>query len=133
MSITLVSQRSLRLEGSPSAHRQHAEGSATTTSLCPASMFGKPDSCGGCASRSTASPHGCAKPQAPTPTRLHWWIEDELFYALALDPEKRQVRAVTSNVGHYLACGIIFGTVDGPRQRVTGDGPGVVLSFGSHF
>jgi glycogen debranching enzyme len=36
-----------------------------------------------------------------------WWVEADRFYALALDPEKRQVRAVTSNVGHCLACGII--------------------------
>jgi glycogen debranching enzyme len=36
-----------------------------------------------------------------------WWVEDEQFVALALDPGKRQVRAVTSNVGHCLACGII--------------------------
>jgi glycogen debranching enzyme len=36
-----------------------------------------------------------------------WWVEDEQFYALALDPDKRQVRALTSNVGHCLACGII--------------------------
>jgi glycogen debranching enzyme len=38
-----------------------------------------------------------------------WWMEDERFVALALDPDKRQVRAVTSNVGHCLACGIIAG------------------------
>jgi glycogen debranching enzyme len=36
-----------------------------------------------------------------------WWVEDEQFIALALDPDKRQVRAVTSNVGHCLACGIV--------------------------
>jgi len=36
-----------------------------------------------------------------------WWLEDEEFYALALDPDKRPVRAVTSNVGHCVACGII--------------------------
>ncbi|HEX7087986.1 MAG TPA: glycogen debranching N-terminal domain-containing protein [Vicinamibacterales bacterium] len=36
-----------------------------------------------------------------------WWVEGEQFYALALDPEKRQVRAATSNVGHCLACGVI--------------------------
>jgi glycogen debranching enzyme len=36
-----------------------------------------------------------------------WWMPDQDFYALALDPEKRQVRALTSNVGHCLACGII--------------------------
>ena len=36
-----------------------------------------------------------------------WWLEDEQSYALALDPDKRLVRAVTSNVGHCVACGII--------------------------
>jgi glycogen debranching enzyme len=36
-----------------------------------------------------------------------WWMEDETFYALALDPEKHHVRALTSNVGHCIACGII--------------------------
>ena len=36
-----------------------------------------------------------------------WWMDDEQFVALALDPRKRQVGAATSNVGHCLACGII--------------------------
>ena len=36
-----------------------------------------------------------------------WWVPEERFFALALDPNKAQVRAVTSNVGHCLACGII--------------------------
>ena len=36
-----------------------------------------------------------------------WWVDDEQFIALALDPDKRQVRAATSNVGHCLACGIV--------------------------
>ena len=36
-----------------------------------------------------------------------WWMPDEQFFAVALDPEKKQVRAVTSNVGHCLATGII--------------------------
>jgi glycogen debranching enzyme len=36
-----------------------------------------------------------------------WWVENEDFIALALDPDKTQVRAVTSNAGHCLACGII--------------------------
>ncbi len=36
-----------------------------------------------------------------------FWMEDEGFYALALDPDKRLVRAVTSNVGHCLATGIL--------------------------
>jgi glycogen debranching enzyme len=36
-----------------------------------------------------------------------WWMEDQQFVALALDPDKRQVGAITSNVGHCLACGIV--------------------------
>jgi glycogen debranching enzyme len=36
-----------------------------------------------------------------------WWVEREHFFALALDPDKQKVGAVTSNVGHCLACGII--------------------------
>jgi glycogen debranching enzyme len=34
-------------------------------------------------------------------------MPEEGFIALALDPEKRQVRSLTSNVGHCLASGII--------------------------
>ena len=34
-------------------------------------------------------------------------MPDEGFFAVALDPNKRPVRAVTSNVGHCLAAGII--------------------------
>jgi glycogen debranching enzyme len=36
-----------------------------------------------------------------------WWVDDEGFFALAMDRDKRPVRAVTSNVGHCLATGII--------------------------
>jgi glycogen debranching enzyme len=36
-----------------------------------------------------------------------WWMDDEQFFALALDPDKRPVRAITSNVGHCLATGIV--------------------------
>jgi glycogen debranching enzyme len=36
-----------------------------------------------------------------------FWMEEQGFYGLALDPEKRLVRAVTSNVGHCLATGIL--------------------------
>jgi glycogen debranching enzyme len=36
-----------------------------------------------------------------------WWMADEGFVALALDPDKRAARSVTSNVGHCLASGII--------------------------
>ena len=36
-----------------------------------------------------------------------WWHEEDEFFALAMDPQKRLVRAPSSNVGHCLACGII--------------------------
>lgn len=36
-----------------------------------------------------------------------WWMEDESYFALALDPDKRQVRMLTSNVGQCIATGII--------------------------
>jgi glycogen debranching enzyme len=38
-----------------------------------------------------------------------WWVEEDGFFALAMDPEKRPVRAITSNAGHCLATGIIDG------------------------
>ena len=36
-----------------------------------------------------------------------WWDEEQRSIVLALDPDKRQVRAVTSNVGHCITCGIV--------------------------
>ncbi len=36
-----------------------------------------------------------------------YWMEDEGFYALALGPDKRQVRSIASNTGHLLATGIV--------------------------
>jgi glycogen debranching enzyme len=36
-----------------------------------------------------------------------WWDEEQSSIVLALDPCKRQVRAVTSNIGHCIACGIV--------------------------
>jgi glycogen debranching enzyme len=36
-----------------------------------------------------------------------FWMEDERYFAMALDAEKRQVRTVTSNPGHGLYCGIV--------------------------
>jgi glycogen debranching enzyme len=38
-----------------------------------------------------------------------WWMPAERFFALALDPEKRPARSITSNVGHCLTSGIIAG------------------------
>ena len=36
-----------------------------------------------------------------------WWVEEDSFFAIALDPDKQRVPGATSNVGHCLACGII--------------------------
>jgi glycogen debranching enzyme len=35
-----------------------------------------------------------------------FWCEEDGFYAMALDPDKRPVRSIGSNAGHVLACGI---------------------------
>lgn len=35
-----------------------------------------------------------------------FWMEDEGIYAMALDPQKRQVRSIASNAGHCIAAGI---------------------------
>jgi glycogen debranching enzyme len=35
-----------------------------------------------------------------------FWMEDEGYYAQALDGDKRQVRAISSNPGHLLYCGL---------------------------
>lgn len=36
-----------------------------------------------------------------------FWMEDEGFYAMGLDAEKNQIKALGSNPGHCLACGIV--------------------------
>jgi glycogen debranching enzyme len=36
-----------------------------------------------------------------------FWMEDEGYYALALGPDKRPIRSISSNAGHLLACGIV--------------------------
>jgi glycogen debranching enzyme len=35
-----------------------------------------------------------------------FWMEDEQFYAIALDKDKKQVRSITSNPGHILMSGL---------------------------
>ncbi len=36
-----------------------------------------------------------------------FWMEEEGFFAMALDPDKRQVKSIGSNAGHCLAAGIV--------------------------
>ena len=57
--------------------------------------------------RDDASAHRDSATALKTRFNQDWWVDDETFVALALDPGKGQVRAVTSNAGHCLACGII--------------------------
>jgi glycogen debranching enzyme len=40
-----------------------------------------------------------------------FWMEDEGFYAMALGPDKKLIRSISSNTGHLLAAGIV------PRDR----------------
>jgi glycogen debranching enzyme len=46
-----------------------------------------------------------------------WWDDEQGSIVLALDPDKRQIRAVTSNVGHCITCGIVS---DDHLPRVVG-------------
>jgi glycogen debranching enzyme len=43
-----------------------------------------------------------------------FWMPDENFIALGLDPEKRQINSITSNPGHCLAAGIVDEDKAGP-------------------
>ena len=57
--------------------------------------------------RDDAAAHAASASALKERFNRDWWIEEDGFYALALDPDKRRVRAASSNVGHCLACGII--------------------------
>lgn len=36
-----------------------------------------------------------------------FWMPDKKFYALGLDPERKQIKSISSNPGHLLTCGIV--------------------------
>ena len=57
--------------------------------------------------RDTASAYSTSAANLKERFNRDWWVEEERFFALAMDPQKQLVRAVTSNVGHCLATGII--------------------------
>src|SRR5437867_3681658 len=57
--------------------------------------------------RTDAAAHGSSAVALKDRFNRDWWMEEEGFFALAMDPDKRLVRAATSNVGHCLATGII--------------------------
>jgi glycogen debranching enzyme len=51
-----------------------------------------------------------------------FWMEDEGFFALGLDKDKRQIRFMTSNPGHCLAAGIVDRQlVQRPADRLFAD------------
>lgn len=57
--------------------------------------------------RADAKAHLAAAADLKRRFNADWWIESESCPALALDPDKQPVSAVTSNAGHCLATGII--------------------------
>ena len=54
-----------------------------------------------------ARAHFQAASELKTRFNRDWWLEEDDCFALAMDPQKRLVRAASSNVGHCLASGII--------------------------
>jgi glycogen debranching enzyme len=54
-----------------------------------------------------ARAHLQAASELKTRFNRDWWHDEDDFVALAMDPQKRLVRAASSNVGHCLATGII--------------------------
>lgn len=57
--------------------------------------------------RADAKAHFAAAADLKRRFNADWWVESESCPALALDPDKKPVSAVTSNAGHCLATGII--------------------------
>jgi glycogen debranching enzyme len=54
-----------------------------------------------------ARAHWASAADLKTRFNRDWWLDEDDFFALAMDPDKRLVRAASSNVGHCLATGII--------------------------
>jgi glycogen debranching enzyme len=55
----------------------------------------------------TAKAHWRSAFDLKTRFNRDWWDDEQGSIVLALDPDKRQIRAVTSNVGQCITCGII--------------------------
>ena len=52
-----------------------------------------------------------------------FWMPEENFYAMAIDPQGRQVRSIASNAGHLIACGVPDGNMVRPAadRLMSGD------------
>ncbi len=74
-----------------------------------------------CSRRSATAPGRppCARrrPSLRAAFNERFWVESEQFYAMALDGEKRQVAAISSNPAHGLYCGIVDPDKAGPMAR----------------
>jgi glycogen debranching enzyme len=46
-----------------------------------------------------------------------FWMPDEQFFALGLDAKRRQIKSISSNPGHLLACGIVHKETAAPVVR----------------
>jgi glycogen debranching enzyme len=46
-----------------------------------------------------------------------FWMPDEKFFALGLDSRRRQIKSISSNPGHLLACGIVHKDLAAPTAR----------------
>ena len=46
-----------------------------------------------------------------------FWMHDKKFFALGLDSKRRQIKSITSNPGHLLACGIVDKNLAAPVAR----------------
>ncbi len=46
-----------------------------------------------------------------------FWMPDKKFYALGLDPNRRQIKSISSNPGHLLTCGIVEKEFAAPVAR----------------
>ena len=46
-----------------------------------------------------------------------YWVEDDGFYAMALDADKRPVRSISSNPGHALGAGLVPAASRAHRRR----------------
>jgi glycogen debranching enzyme len=46
-----------------------------------------------------------------------FWMADKKFFALGLDSKRRQIKSISSNPGHLLACGIVDTSLAAPVAR----------------
>ncbi len=63
--------------------------------------------CAARGARADAKAHWKAAAELKRRFNRDWWLADERYVALALDPDKRPVRSIASNAGHCLTSGIV--------------------------